>query len=150
MDIFELIPKKTKFKLRKKFLFFSGFITYKIREYCFRDKIYFCNKYGQEQFLKLLSSPDGVDFEKTYFEIVYRLASTTNENNLFEYIRILKFKLRFKTLDKFINNIKGYDAEAAILIAGLESIGLSTKPTMTDAEIKDMADDLKKKQTASQ
>jgi hypothetical protein len=130
-SILALIPREKKLQFERKFLFFKYKKTYTFRPYSFRDKIYFMDKYGDEDYLRRLVNPEHRDFELVHFEILFQLLSDRDKKD-------------FGNFEGFLTTITSAGRELELLVAALELRGLATSPKMTKEEMAE-AESLKKK-----
>ena len=137
-NIRSLIPQRVQVSLKAPFLFlFRRDKTISLRHYSFRDKIFFMNKYGEEEFVARLNNITSKDFELTLFEIVYQLIPK-------RFIGPFELK-EYRDFDDFLKYIVTIEDEAKILKAGLEALGIATAPKLTEEELKEASEELKKK-----
>jgi len=123
ISLLDLVPTPTVFKLKGK--------EYKLRAYSVHEKKYFIQKYGQEEYIKMLSDPKVQAFTDIHIEIAHFL---------------LEDKTDFPTLEVFEKAIQTSGEETTVLTAALIARGMAETAILSFEEQEEIrVEELKKK-----
>lgn len=130
VSLLDIVPVEVSFTLPVNIMGIKFNKRFYARPFSLGDKIYFLHKYGEKEYQDKISDPASVEFELIHCEILHKL---------------IKNPWPYKNFDKFLKNIIGFKKEVDILTAALRARGVSSKALMTDSEIKEAVEEIKKK-----
>ena len=106
--------------------------TYKLRAYALKDRIRLADKYGEKKLVEIFSTPNSVEFIKVHADILFNAMRNTDQKD-------------FGSLDKFLERIDSTAKEVEMLLIALELRGVAENPKLTEAELKEVLEGIKKK-----
>ena len=106
--------------------------TYKLRPYSLKDRIYLSDKHGEKNLIEVFSNPNSNKFIEIHAEIIF---NAMNNND----------KKDFGSFEKFIERIDSPAKEVETLLIALDLRGVAENPKLTEAELKEVLEGVKKK-----
>lgn len=106
--------------------------TYKLRPYGLKDRIYLSDKHGEKNLVDIFSNPSSTKFIEIHAEIIFNAMSDRDKKD-------------FGTFEKFLERIDSTAKEVEMLLIALELRGVAENPKLTEAELKEVLEGVKKK-----
>ena len=106
--------------------------TYKLRPYALSDRIYLSDKHGEKNLIETFSNPNSNKFIEIHAEIIFNAMSHGDKKD-------------FGSFEKFIERIDSPAKEVEMLLIALDLRGVAENPKLTEAELKEVLEGVKKK-----